>query len=46
MAIPMDIRTNTGTQRLTVDARGMSVTSEGWPVIDPEVFYLKRVIQE
>ena len=46
MAIPMDIRTNSATQRLTVDAKGINVTSEGWPVVDPEVFYLKRVIQE
>lgn len=46
MALPMDVRTGATTKRTNIDAKGVSITSEGWPEIDPNVYYLKRVIQE
>lgn len=45
-AIPMDIKTNAGVQRTTLSKAGITITSTTTPVIDPEVFYLKRVIYE
>jgi aminopeptidase N len=45
-AIPMDIKTDAGVQRTTLSKAGITITSTTTPVIDPEVFYLKRVIYE
>lgn len=44
--VPIDVRTDAGTRRVTLSAQGMTVTSKTVPVIDPEVYYIKRVILE
>lgn len=46
MALPLDILTNTGLQHITVDKKGITVTSNNGLQIDPKVFYFKRVIFE
>ena len=45
-ALPIDIKTDAGTQRTTIDKKGITITNSTWPVIDPNVYYLKKVIQE
>lgn len=45
-ALPLDIGTNNGTKRMTVDKKGITVNSQTLPVIDAKTFYLKRVIFE
>ena len=44
--LPIDIRTDQGTERLMVSRDGVQVKSSTPPIVDPDVFYLKRVIQE
>ena len=44
--LPMDIVTDEGKQRIVVSKDGAQVTSRTAPVVDPDVYYLKRVIQE
>ena len=44
--LPLDIRTNQGTTRMMVDKKGIVVRSETLPVVDPDVYYLKRIILE
>jgi len=46
MTIPIDIQTDTGIQRIMVDKTGAVVTSKSPVIIDPRVFYLKKVIME
>jgi aminopeptidase N len=46
MTIPVDIVTNEGTKRLTIGKTPVEFTSTTPPVIDPKVYYLKRVIIE
>ena len=46
MAIPIDIQTDAGIQRMSVDRKGITVTSKTAIQIDPKVFYLKKVIME
>lgn len=46
MALPIDIQTDEGLKRVTVDKKGVTVTSKSVPVIDPKTYYLKRVIME
>ncbi|AKD05052.1 M1 family metallopeptidase [Pontibacter korlensis] len=41
--LPMDVKTNTGTQRLGLSNKPMEVTSTSTPVIDENGWYLKRV---
>ena len=43
---PIDIQTDAGTKRVTLSKEGITINSATTPVIDPEVFYLKRVIYE
>jgi aminopeptidase N len=45
-SLPIDIKTDTGIQRTMVDKKGIIITNSTWPVIDPNVYYLKKVIQE
>ena len=45
-ALPLDIETDQGIQRHMVDKKGIEITSNTVPLIDPKVFYLKRVIQD
>ena len=46
MTIPIDIQTDTGIQRIMIDKTGTVVTSKSPVLIDPRVFYLKKVIME
>lgn len=44
--LPVDITTATGTKRIMLDEKGVTIESSTPPVIDPNTFYLKRVIFE
>jgi len=46
MSIPIDIQTDSGIQRIIVDKNGTSITSKSKILVDPKVFYLKKVISE
>ena len=46
MSIPIDIQTDSGIKRITVDKKGTTITSKTNILIDPKVFYLKKVINE
>jgi hypothetical protein len=46
MTIPIDIQTDTGIQRVMIDKKGTTITSNSYILIDPKVFYLKKVIME
>ncbi|MBM3414982.1 MAG: M1 family metallopeptidase [Bacteroidetes bacterium] len=46
MAIPLDIVTDAGRKRMTVDKKGISINSKTPPQVDPDVFYLKKLIIE
>ena len=46
MTIPIDVQTDSGIQRLMVDKKGTTITSKTSILIDPKVFYLKKVINE
>ncbi|MGZ8554655.1 MAG: M1 family aminopeptidase, partial [Chitinophagaceae bacterium] len=46
MTIPIDIITDTGTQRMDINKEGITVTSKTIIQVDPKVFYLKKVIHE
>lgn len=45
-SLPLDVQTSTGTARMMVDKKGITIKSDTTPVIDPDVYYLKRVILE
>ena len=44
--LPIDVQTSKGTQRMMVDKKGVVVRSDVSPIVDPDVYYLKRVILE
>jgi aminopeptidase N len=44
--LPIDIKTDTGTKRMTLDKKGVTVKTMAPPLVDPDVYYLKRVILE
>ena len=44
--LPIDIMTDNGTKRLTVDTKGITISSKIMPVIDPETFYIKKITIE
>jgi hypothetical protein len=46
MALPLEIKTDKGLEKITLTKEGSVVESASMPVIDPKVFYLKRVIYE
>ena len=46
MSIPIDVQTDAGIQRIMTDKKGTIVTSKSPVIIDPKVFYLKKVIIE
>ncbi len=46
MAIPLEVQSDSGVQRITVDNKGVTVKSKSLILIDPKVFYLKKVIYE
>ncbi|HEY0741421.1 MAG TPA: M1 family metallopeptidase [Chryseosolibacter sp.] len=46
MALPLEVRTDKGSEKITLTKAGTVVESASMPIIDPKVFYLKRVIYE
>ena len=44
--LPIDVTTDTGTQKIEVNKKGVSVSSNSMIQVDPAVWYLKRVIYE
>lgn len=46
MTVPIDVQTDSGIQRIMVDKKPVTVSSKSSLVIDPKVFYLKKVIIE
>ncbi|MBC7511761.1 MAG: M1 family metallopeptidase [Ferruginibacter sp.] len=46
MALPIDILTENGTQKIMVDKKGVVVKSKVLPQIDSDSYYLKKVIIE
>ena len=46
MPLPMEIQTDTGIQKIVADKKGVMVTSKSPVIVDPKVFYLKKVIFE
>jgi aminopeptidase N len=45
-ALPIDISTDAGTKRSIVDGKGITVISKTAPIIDGDMFYLKKVTFE
>jgi aminopeptidase N len=46
MPVPLEVQTDAGIQKILVDKKGVTVTSQSPIIIDPKVFYLKKVILE
>ena len=46
MTVPIDVQTDSGIQRIMTDKKGTTVKSKTPITIDPNVFYLKKVIIE
>jgi aminopeptidase N len=46
LSIPMEIQTSDGVQKVTLADKKITVKSTTPPIIDPNVFYLKRIILE
>ncbi|MBL7859478.1 MAG: M1 family metallopeptidase [Cyclobacteriaceae bacterium] len=44
--LPLDIVTDAGKHRTLVDKKGITITNSTWPVIDPDGYFLKKVILE
>lgn len=44
--LPVDISTDNGTNRMTIDKNGILITSKTIPLVDAGIFYLKKVILE
>ncbi len=44
--LALDIVTDSGLQRITIDSKGTTITSKTPIQVDPKVFYLKKVIME
>ena len=46
MTLPIDVMTDTGMQRMNIDAKGITITSKTPIQLDPKIYYLKKVIYE
>jgi hypothetical protein len=46
MSLPVNIVTDKGTQRVMVDKKGIVIKSSVQPQIDPDMYYLKKLITE
>lgn len=46
MALPLEIMTDTGIQKVVIDKKGISITSSSYIQIDPKGFYLKKIMME
>lgn len=46
MALPLEVITDEGLKKITVDKNGVTVNSKTFLQVDPRVFYLKKLIYE
>jgi hypothetical protein len=46
MPLPMDVETDSGTERIMLNKKGVVLNSTTLPQVDPEMFYLKKVVLE
>jgi aminopeptidase N len=46
MAIPIEVITDKGSKKITLTKEGIELESESMPIVDPKVYYLKRVAYE
>lgn len=46
MPLPVDITVDGVTKKYTVDKKGITISSETMPLIDPDTYYLKKLIIE
>ncbi len=46
MQLPMEIVTDSGSHKMMLDQKGITVVSKTIPIIDPSVYYLKKIILE
>ncbi len=46
MPLPLDIVTDNGTKRIPIIKKGVEITSNSLPQIDPDMYYLKKLIIE
>ena len=46
MPLPFEIQTDSGLQKVTLQKSNLVIQSKTTPVVDPKVYYLKRVIME
>jgi aminopeptidase N len=46
MPLPLDITADGITKRYTLDKKGITISSKTMPIIDPDIFYLKKVTIE
>jgi hypothetical protein len=44
--LPIEITTTGSTSTKQIDKKGITVVSHAWPLVDPKVYYFKRVIME
>jgi aminopeptidase N len=44
--LPLDIVTDNGTKRILINKNGSEITSNSLPQIDPDMYYLKKLINE
>jgi hypothetical protein len=44
--MPMDIQSDAGIQRMMIDKKGITVISKTPVIVDPKIFYMKKVITE
>jgi hypothetical protein len=46
MPLPLEVVTKDGSKMMTLNKTGTAIESTTMPVIDPKVYYLKKVIYE
>jgi hypothetical protein len=46
MALPLQLTTSNGTETVTVNQKPISITSKTLPVIDPNMYYLTKIVIE
>jgi aminopeptidase N len=44
--LPVDVTTDTGTKRMIIDSKGVSIESKTLPVIDQDTYYIKKITIE
>jgi hypothetical protein len=44
--LPIDVLTDAGTKRIIADEKGYTITSKKTPVIDDDMYYLKKITIE